>query len=263
MFRQRGGEDLVDQIRFMADEGFAAVEDHGLTAKPTSLVERIGKELLRRDMTMGLFVATANYGEPTFASGRPDLRDWVLHDMRQAVDTAQRVGGRWCAVVPGKLDSRLPIQKQTVNAIDLLKRCVDIVEPAGLTLLIEPLQHGTRQPRLFLHSLEQSRMICRAVDSPCCRILFDAYHMQVAGRDPVQSLLSAWNEVGYVQVGDYPGRKEPGTGTIDFRHLFSLLEARGYEGMVGMEHGNSLPGEDGENRVIAAYADHDPRPLQG
>ncbi len=258
MFAQHAGDDPIDQIKFMADAGFAAVEDHGLMAKSDSLLQRIGNEIERHDMTMGLFVATTDYGDPTFASGRGDLRRRVLSDMQRAVDVAQTVGARWCTVVPGKVDRRLSLQQQMLNAIDLLKRCVEIVEPSGLTLLLEPLDHGGGQPGLFLHDLAQARVLCRAVNHPCCRVLVDVYHQRVAGRDPLQSLLSVWDELGYIQVGDYPGRKEPGTGTIDYRRLFSLLARRGYEGPVGMEHGNASPGKVGEQNVIAAYESHDP-----
>lgn len=259
MFRQHAGEDPLDQIRFMADAGFRAFEDHGLMAKPAALVDAIGAELARHNMTMGLFVAAANYGDPTFASGRRDLQCRVLAELRQAVDVAKRTGARSCTIVPGKLDRHLSPQKQTANAIELLKQCVDVVEPSGMTLLLEPLNHGTRQPQLFLHDLEQAAMLCRAVDSPRCRLLFDVYHLRVAGRDPLRSLVSVWDQVGYIQVGDYPGRKEPGTGTIDYRRLFSTLDAGGYRGLIGMEHGSLSPGKMGEQNVIAAYQAHDPR----
>ena len=259
MFRQHAGDALIDQIRFMADAGFSAIEDHGLLAKPPGTINAIGRELKRRNMTMGRFVAHPDYGDPTFASGRCDLQDRVLSDMRRAVDVAARVGARYCTVVPGKLDRRLPLSEQTAHAVDLLRSCIDVIEPAGLTLLLEPLHHATHEPSLFMHDMNQARLLCRAVGHPCCRILFDVYHERVAGRDPWASLLSVWDDVGYIQVGDNPGRKEPGSGTIDYRRLFSFLDALGYTGPVGMEHGNSAPGKAGEQNVIAAYQTHDPR----
>jgi hydroxypyruvate isomerase len=198
-------------------------------------------------------------GNPTFASGRDDLQRGVLRDKRRAVEVAQRTRARWCAVVPGKLDPRLPLDAQMHHAVDTLQRCVEIVEPAGLTLLLEPIDHGTRRPRLLLHRLEQAHAVCRAIDSPACRILFDVYRQQSRGRDALAALNRVWDQVGYVQVGDFPGRKEPGTGTIDYRRLFSWLAARDYRGLVGAEHGNSQPGKPGERAVCAAYEMHDPR----
>ena len=56
-----------------------------------------------------------------------------------------------------------------------------------------------------------------------------------------------------MQVGDNPGRKEPGTGEINYRNVFKHLASKGYTGVVGMEHGSSKPGKEGERAVIDAY----------
>jgi hydroxypyruvate isomerase len=259
MFRHHAGEDPVDQITFLADSGFAAVEDSGLLRKSDSLLEKIRRELEQRGVAPGLFVAHADYGNPTFASGRDDLRRQVLRDVRRAADVAERLGARWCTVVPGKRDSRLPLAVQTARAIDTLRWCVEIAEPRGLVLLLEPIDHHTRRPHMWLHSLEQAHAVCRAVANPACRLLFDVYQRQLSGCEPLAALGEAWDSVGYIQVGDYPGRKEPGTGSIEYRELFAWLKARQYRGLVGMEHGNSLPGKPGELAVCAAYEAHDPR----
>jgi hydroxypyruvate isomerase len=59
--------------------------------------------------------------------------------------------------------------------------------------------------------------------------------------------------VGYIQFGDNPGRKEPGTGEINYANIVRWLRARSYAGVIGMEHGNSLDGRAGEERLVAAY----------
>jgi hydroxypyruvate isomerase len=62
-----------------------------------------------------------------------------------------------------------------------------------------------------------------------------------------------WDEIGYVQIGDNPGRKEPTTGEINYKSIFQHLYDKGYKGILGMEHGNSRPGKEGEQAVIDAY----------
>ncbi|NNM30593.1 MAG: xylose isomerase, partial [Akkermansiaceae bacterium] len=56
---------------------------------------------------------------------------------------------------------------------------------------------------------------------------------------------------------DNPGRKEPGTGEINYKNIFQHVHARmaetGRDFVFGMEHGNSLKGVEGEEAVIAAY----------
>ena len=67
----------------------------------------------------------------------------------------------------------------------------------------------------------------------------------------------AWEEIAYFQVGDNPGRKEPTTGEINYLNIFKHLHAKGFKGIIGMEHGNSKPGKEGEKAVIRAYRECD------
>lgn len=257
MFRHHAGNDPIDQIQFMADAGFTALEDNGMKQKPPELQERIRRAMDRHGMQMGVFVATADFGNPTFTSGRADFRDKVLADLRDSVEVAKRVNAKWCTVVPGKFDHRLPMGYQTANTVDLLRRCVEIFEPAGLVMVLEPLNHWANHPELFLHRIPQAYAICRAVDSPACKILFDIYHQQITEGNLIPNIDKAWKEIAYFQIGDNPGRKEPGTGEINYRNVFRHIDTKGYEGVLGMEHGNSQPGKEGEREVIEAYVAHD------
>ncbi len=253
MFRESAGEDLVDQLRFMAGEGFTALEDNGMRARPRDQQERIAREMERLSMAMGVFVAHADFGRVTFASDDPAMRGEILDAIRASVETASRVRARWCTVVPGRYDERLAWDYQTANVIENLRRCAEICEPAGLVMVLEPLNPYRDHPGLFLTRIPQAYLICRAVASPSCRILDDLYHQQITEGNLIPNLDRAWSEIAYVQVGDHPGRCEPTTGEINYQRIFAHLHARGYEGIVGMEHGNSRPGREGERGVIDAY----------
>ena len=253
MFKNLAGKDEIDQLRFMADQGFTAMEDNGMKKKPVELQEKIAQEMTRLNMQMGVFVATGDFGNPTFASGRKDFAEQVLQDIRDSVDVAKRVNAKWCTVVPGKFDHKLPMGYQTANVIELLKRCSEIFAKHDLVMVLEPLNHWTNHPELFLHKIPQAYQICRAVDSPACKILFDLYHQQITEGNLIPNLDKAWEEVGYIQIGDNPGRKEPGTGEINYRNVFRHIYEKGYQGILGMEHGNSKKGAEGEQAVIDAY----------
>lgn len=258
MFRNLGGEELTDQIRFMADEGFSALEDYGLKSKPVDVQRQIAQALERSGMQMGIFAGFVDFGRPSFASGEKSDRERVLAEMRDTVETARRMNARWCAIVPGKRASRLPMPIQMRNVVDLLKYCADLCEPAGLTMVVEPLNHWGHRPRLFLHSMAQAFTVCREVGNPHCKLLFDVSQQhelhQLQNDKVIAAFEQRWPEIGYVQVADNPGRKEPGCGEIDYPRIISLLRAKGYQGLVGMEHGNSLAGPEGERAVIDAYA---------
>ena len=111
--------------------------------------------------------------------------------------------------------------------------------------------------KTFLKGMPQAYQICRAVDSPACKILYDIYHQQIQEGNLIPNIDKAWSEIAYFQVGDNPGRKEPGTGEINYRNVFGHIHAKGFEGVLGMEHGNSIEGKAGEQAVIHAYVSAD------
>jgi hydroxypyruvate isomerase len=262
MFKAHAGEDLLDQLRFMADAGFTALEDNGLMARPVDVQEAIGKTLAQLNMTMGVFVIDGGDNwKISLATGKQEFKDRFLQACRDAVPVARRVNAKWATVVPGYFERNLPIGIQTGHVIDALKAGAAILEPHGLAMVLEPLSDN---PDLFLRYSDQTYMICRAVGSPSCKILYDAYHMQRNEGRVIEHIDWAWDEIGYFQIGDVPGRKEPGTGEMDYRNIFRHIHRRsiaaGKTFVMGMEHGNFGPGLEGEKALIEAYVKADSFP---
>jgi hydroxypyruvate isomerase len=262
MFREHAGPDPIDQIKFMSNQGFAALEDNWMRTRSVELQEKIGKELDKLGMQMGTFVATletaTSFGIPyshdavTFASDKEDNRERLLHGMRQAVEVAKRVNAKWFTVVSGRNEPRLPQDYQTANMIENLKRCADICETAGLVMAVEPI-NIREWPGTFLNTIPHTYQIVRAVNSPSCKLLFDMYHAQKSGGDIIVNIDKVWDEICYFQGGDNPGHNEPTTGEMNYQNLFRHIQAKGYTGVIGMEHGNSKPGKEGEQLVIDTY----------
>lgn len=253
LFEHHAGRDLVDQLRFAADQGFSAWEDNGMPGRPPEVQERVAKEMARLGLTMGVFVAMADFQNVTFASTKPEVRADILAKAKAAVDVAKRVNARWTTVVPGRHDVGLEWDYQTANVIDNLKRCVEVLEPAGVVMVLEPLNPWKDHPGLFLTKIPQAFQICRAVASPSCKILFDMYHQQITEGNIIPNIDRAWEEVAYFQQGDSPGRKEPTTGEMNYRNIFRHIHGKGYAGVLGMEHGLSKPGLEGEKALLEAY----------
>ena len=253
MFSQHAGADPVDQLNFMADEGFRAFEDNSMKGRDNAVQEAMARTMADRGLQMGVFVAHSIFWkDPNLASGREDWRDQFLAEIRESVDVAKRVNATWMTVVPGHVDLRLDMGYQTANVVESLRRAADILEPHGLVMVLEPL-NPRDHPGLFLKKAAQAFEICRAVDSPSCKILFDIYHQQITEGNLIPNIDAAWNEIGYFQIGDNPGRKEPTTGEINYLNVFRHIHGKGYTGVMGMEHGNSQSGKEGERAVIDAY----------
>lgn len=253
MFANHAGNEPVDQLKFAADQGFHAWEDNGMRGRSVADQEKIGKTMTQLGITMGVFVANdIDWTNPTLTTGNKDHVDRFLQNCRDSVDVAKRVNAKWMTVVPGTCDLRQDIGYQTANVVEAMRKAAAIFEPHGLIMVLEPLNFRDH-PNLFLNKIAQGYEICRAVNSPSCKILFDMYHQQVHEGNLIPNIDRAWSEIAYFQIGDNPGRNEPTTGEVNFKNVFQHIASKGFAGVLGMEHGNSKPGKEGELAVIAAY----------
>ena len=253
MFTNSAGTDPLDQLKFMYDQGFTAFEDNNMKKRDVNLQNRLADFMSKNNMQMGVFVAhTIHWKEPNLASGNIEKRNQFLDEISQSVEVAKRVNAKWMTVVPGHLDLRLNIAYQTSNVVESLKQACNILEPHGLIMVLEPLNFRNH-PGLFLTESPQAFEICKSVNSPSCKILFDIYHQQIQEGNLIPNIKNCWDEIAYFQIGDNPGRKEPTTGEINYKNIFKYIHGRGFKGVLGMEHGNSKNGIVGEVAVIDAY----------
>jgi len=253
MFKNHAGEDPIDQLNFMADQGFTAFEDNDMKGRSIQLQEKMAQTMAKRNLTMGVFVAHKIYwNEPNLASGEENYRKEFLQHIEESVEVAKRVNAKWMTVVPGHVDLRKDMGFQTANVVESLRYASEILEKHNLIMVLEPLNFFNH-PGLFLTKSSQAFEVCKAVDSPSCKILFDIYHQQIQEGNLIPNMNMAWEEIAYFQMGDNPGRNEPTTGEINYKNIFKFIQSKGYKGVLGMEHGNSKSGMEGEVAVINAY----------
>lgn len=252
MFKNHAGDDLMDQLRFMHEMGFRALEDNEMGGRSIETQTKAGELLAKLGMDMGVFVVKFDgfFDKQHMTTGKKEWTDIFLNACRKSVETAKRVNAKWMTVVPGNFTRDLPIGIQTAHVIENLKRAAEIFEPHNLTMVLEPLSDN---PDLFLRYSDQTYMICKAVGSKSCKILFDMYHMQKNEGHMIRNMDLCWDEIGYMQIGDNPGRKEPGTGEVNYANIFKHLREKNFKGILGMEHGNFHPGKEGEIKLIEAY----------
>ncbi len=258
MFKHSAGDDPGDQIRFMAEQGFRAFEDNSLSNREVEMQEKIGKALEENNMEMGVFVGNweVRRGDG-LAKGDPEVREAFLNEIRNSVDVAKRVNATWMTIVLGERYHRLELDYQTAHVVETLKRACDILESYGLVMVLEPLNPWVNHPNMFLAKIPHAYLICKAVDSPSCKILFDMYHQQITEGNIINNIDLSWDEIGYFQIGDVPGRKEPTTGEMNYLKIFQHIHNKGFEGVLGMEHGNFSPAKEGEEALIKAYREVD------
>jgi hydroxypyruvate isomerase len=257
MFHEHAGDNLIDNIKFCYDMGFRAMFDNGLMSRPVEDQMKIANEMHRLGMELGPFVLYADFAVTSFVLNKPEIRDMLVNKMKEGVEVAKRTGVKWALVVPGRYDERLHRDFQTANVIDNLRYCCDIMEPAGLTIVLEPLNTIHDHPGLFLNGIPQAYSICRAVNRPVCKIVDDVYHQQITEGNLIPNIEAAWSEIAAFHLGDNPGRNEPTTGEINFKNVFKYIFVHKYEGVLCMEHGMKGKGKEGEERIIQAYRECD------
>lgn len=255
MFRNLAGNEFTDQIAFAHSMGFRAIEDNGMMGRTPEQQQKIGDKLAQLGMSMGVFVLDkGGNGKNSLATGKPEYIDIFLKGCRQAVEVSKRCNGKLTTVVPGDFERNLPMGIQTGHVIEALRRGADILAPHDIVMVLEPLSDT---PDLFLRHSDQTYAICKAINSPSCKILFDMYHMQRNEGNMIRNIDLTYNEIAYFQIGDNPGRKEPGTGEVNYKNIFKHIYEKGFRGILGMEHGIAKPGKEGELALIKAYREAD------
>lgn len=234
MFKRLAGGDLIDQLKFAAELGFAAWEDDGLMNRPAALQDRIAATMDALGMRMGTFVATASYHEVTFARRNAAVWRRVQSEILAAAELAERMRARWMTVVPGHCDGARRDDCQTAACVELLKRCCEILEPRGVVMLLEPLPWRRERPGCFLRGVSQAYKVCRSVGSPACKILLDARHQDAAQADPGSAVDGAWSEIAYVRCGSKPPGGAATSGAADANRWLKRLVEKRYRGIVGL-----------------------------
>jgi len=257
MFREHAGKEIIDNIKFCYDMGFRAMFDNGLMGRPVEDQMKIANEMQRLGMELGPFVLYADFAVTSFVLDKPEIREMLVNKMKEGVEVAKRTGVKWALVVPGRYDEKLHRDFQTANVIDNLRYCCDVVEPTGLTIVLEPLNTLKNHPGLFLNGIPQAYAICRGVNRPVCKIVDDIYHQQITEGNLIPNIEAAWSEIAAFHLGDNPGRNEPTTGEINFKNVFKYIYSKNYQGVLCMEHGMSNRTKEGEARVIQAYRECD------
>ena len=162
-------------------------------------------------MAIGPFVLHAEFGQKSFVLRDKDVRAAMVAKMRAGVETMKRTGNRMALLVPGRFDESLAWDYQTANVVENLRACMEVCEPAGLILVLEPL-NPMNHPGLFLTKIPQAYQICKAVGSPSCKIVDDMYHQQITEGNLIPNIDAAWDQIAAFHIGRQPGPRRADHG---------------------------------------------------
>ncbi len=244
----------VDQLKLAHDLGFRAWEDNWLNRRKNEELEAIAEFMAANQMELGVSVITSG-AKAMFNKPTEQQLTTIKKELKRGIEVAKITGQTNMTMLPGIRDESMTREEQIKLCVDTMTMCCDIVEEQGIILTQEPLSHGLGGKPVLIESFEDGHLLCKLVNRKSCKLLADFYHEgQIGNGDKlIENAKKTWDQVSYVQYGASPGRKEPGTGKLDYVAVTKFLREQNYTGIIGMEHGQSQKGQEGLDALVAAY----------
>ena len=208
--------------------------------------EQVAEELKRHELELVLF--DADPGD--FAAGdrgylcQPGQQERLDRTFREGVDLARRLGCRRINLLAGNVQDDVSLENHRRTALDGLRRLAPLAEQAGVTLLIEAL-NVHENPRYFLTNSALGLDLVRQVGSPAVKFQYDAYHLQIMEGNLTETFTKNVADIAHLQIGEVPGRHEPGSGEVDYGYFLAAIDRSGYDGYVGLEYRPAGDTEEG------------------
>jgi hydroxypyruvate isomerase len=165
----------------------------------------------------------------------PGREDEFMRSVHDAIALATRLGSRRLNALAGIVPPGTSPSAATDVAIANLRQAAPVVEQAGLTLLVEPI-NAIDMPGYLAATVEKAVELVNAAESPAIRLQLDQYHVAMSGGDAIATLRRYQPLVAHVQIADVPGRHQPGTGEQPIDAFLDELDRVGYAGYVGLEY---------------------------
>jgi hydroxypyruvate isomerase len=230
------------------DQRMEAVAAHGMkaysfwTADPGEQ-----KAMLAVQQRTGLKCASiVGSGKPGRSTGltKTGFEQTYLDAIRENCEISKRFGGPDLIIFVGEVQPDIPSETQYKQIVAGLRKGGEIAQEYGVYLVLEAINR-VESPRMSVLTARENFQIIAEVAHPHVRVDFDMYHLQLSEGNLTNNLKLGLEKgwIRLVQIGEVPGRKEPGTGETDYAHMFRVLRAAGYSGYVDMEHGTSTTPE--------------------
>lgn len=219
---------FLERLKKAAEFGYPAVEFWPYEGKDIDAIARLSKELK---------IEIAQFTAWGFDPGmnNPKNEDRVVAKIEEACGVAHKLAARKMCVVAGNNQPGMTQEQMLAQVTKALKRAAPIAEKHKVMLILEPMNGRVDHPGHCLYGSVDAVRICREVGSPMVKINWDLYHMQISEGDLCGRLKDGFDQMGYLQLADHPGRNEPGTGEVHYNRVLRQAIELGYRDYVGLE----------------------------
>eukprot|EP01037_Dinobryon_pediforme_P012153 gene12153-12239_t len=236
------GYDLSVNLEYMFHEAGDRIEDRVAAAAAAGFTLAEIFTTGQRDVP-ALAAALSSHGVgllSVVADPRTRLIDPETHEgfralFRRAAEDAVALGCRRIVVGSGP---GAPYMKRAVQlkiVADAVASVVPIAEELNVVIMLEAVNTRVDHPGVLFSRTVDATDVIGHVASPRVRLLYDIYHSIAEGEDPFAVAPDVAHLIEHVQIADAPGRGEPGSGTVDWPAILTLLRDVGYDGAIGVE----------------------------
>jgi hydroxypyruvate isomerase len=231
----------AQRMEIVAAQGFKAYSFWNTTEEEQDAMLKVQE---RTGLKCASITGPGSSGSTTGLT-KPGMEQVYLNDIAARVKMASRFGGPQPIMFVGRMQPDVPWQQQYSQIVSGLKKAGDIAAERGITLVVEPLSSGEGQPRMALDTAAAAFPAIQEVAHPHVKICFDMYHLQLMEGNITSHLREGLTKglIGLVQIGEVPGRKEPGTGETDYAYIFRVLRELNYKGYLDTEMGTTTTPE--------------------
>lgn len=174
----------------------------------------------------------------------PTDHDRVVEEFKERVKLAHKLGCKNLIGLSGNERTDATRDEQMGYVVQCAKRLAPIAEAEGVIICMEALNPLVDHIGYFLTRTDQTMEILQEVNSPNVKMLFDIYHQQITEGNIIRNITANIARIGHFHVADNPGRKQPGTGELNYKNIFKAIYDAGYKGYVALECGKTVSTEE-------------------
>jgi hydroxypyruvate isomerase len=236
---------FLDRFPAVRMAGFRAVEfpwPPSPEAQVVRTIERTELAVVLVNMPAGDLEA----GDRGFTNSPSQRLRWQ-GEFRRALDFARRVDCPTINVLAGNLMAGVSIARQLACVRDNLSWAAELAARYGRRVVLEVL-NPVDNPRYLLPRIDQAADMIAPL-MPALMLQFDTYHVARITGDPVDAFRRVADSVGHIQLADFPGRHEPGSGAIPFDTFLQVVRRSGFCGGMALEYIPSTSTEESLRRL--------------
>lgn len=199
-------------------------------------IELVGREWWDAIKAEGLHVVTIA-GHGTIADGlnRKENHSRIEDEIRRNLDLAAQYGIRVLICFSGNRRG-MSDEEGIENTAEGLHRVAKAAEEKGVTLALEMLNSKVDHKDYHADHTAWALEVCKRVNSPRVRMLYDIYHMQIMEGDVIRTIRNNFQWIAHFHTAGVPGRRDlDDAQELNYRAIMKAIADLGYTGFVGQE----------------------------